>query len=70
MIEMAKLLGLGQKLPGSPEESGLSSQDQSEEEWKEPFPAHPDQGGEPRPGHAPSKAAVQEDAAKAPKAQG
>ena len=67
MIEMASMLGLGQGSTGLEQESGQSSDlgqtqeslmpeqpAQEENEWHEPFPAHPDQGGEAKPGHAPS----------------
>lgn len=47
MIEMAKMLGLGpQEDPNANPSSGS--------EWQNPFPTHPDQGGAPVPGHAPS----------------
>lgn len=51
MIEMAKMLGMGQGQAGSTDE------------WSDPFPKHPDQGGERKPGHA----AGPEAAAEAPK---
>lgn len=60
MIEMAKMLGLqssgveGQQIVKEPKE---------ENEWHDPFPTHPDKGGEAKPGHA----AAPGDAAQAPK---
>lgn len=46
MIEMAKLLGLGEnEMEGDPSVV-------PENEWHEPFPKHPDHGGEQKPGHA------------------
>jgi len=37
-----------------PEQPEQSAQPQQENDWHEPFPTHPDQGGEAKPGHAPS----------------
>lgn len=63
MIEMAKLLGLEKE--GS--EGPLESQGEqvvgdlggeSENEWHDPFPKHPDQGGERKPGHAAGREAA------------
>jgi hypothetical protein len=57
MIEMAKLLGLeepGQPIQGEEVIQELGSQGQ-ENEWHDPFPSHPDQGGERKPGHGPGK---------------
>lgn len=65
MIEMASMLGMGpsaqtqsQQELGSVQESLMPEQKEQEEqndEWHDPFPTHPDQGGEAKPGHAPSK---------------
>lgn len=51
MIEMAKMLGL--------EQAGPVAQPQSE--WQNPFPTHPDQGGQPAPGHAPAAGSASTD---------
>lgn len=56
MIEMAKMLGLGANTPD------IQKDPKEENEWNNPFPVHPDQGGERKPGHA----AGQGDAAPAP----
>lgn len=50
MIEMAKMLGLGpqEETPANPLES------QAGNEWQDPFPTHPDQGGAPAPAYAPA----------------
>ncbi len=72
MIELCKLCGLDNS--GSPESEGpIGPQGEqvinelqggaSANEWQEPFPKHPDQGGERKPGHAASA----EGAAPAPK---
>ena len=62
MIDMASLLGLGQGVASEPQsELGEVQGDmipelteQPSNEWSEPFPAHPDQGGaELKDGHAP-----------------
>lgn len=58
MIKMAEMLGLkGATQPG--QEPGQDVQMQPGEggtsEWHQPFPKHPDHGGEAKPGHAPSK---------------
>lgn len=50
MIEMAKLLGLGQEMQS--QSNPLESQPGNE--WQDPFPAHEENGGTPLPGHAPS----------------
>lgn len=66
MIEMASLLGLGpSNVAGQPQQELGSVQSaitpevaqpaQAENEWNDPFPTHPDQGGEAKPGHSPSK---------------
>lgn len=62
MIEMAKMMGLGQEgAEGSDGPIGamgnqvvgeLSGQQGDGNEWHDPFPAHPDKGGERKPGHA------------------
>ena len=56
MIEMAKMLGLGEQVE---EQGGEPTLDdgaaQQGDEWKEVFPKHPDHGGEQKPEHAPSK---------------
>ncbi len=70
MINMADMLGLkgpGQKdsessQVGIPMESPQEAQSE-ENEWHNPFPIHPDKGGEPKSGHA----AAQGDAAQPPK---
>lgn len=54
MIEMAKMLGLDQE--GAPTNNPLDSSTSSE--WSQPFATHPDQGGTPQPGHAPSNASA------------
>jgi len=46
MIEMAKMLGLGQGNKG-PDEAAEQQPGQSD--WHDPFPAHPDKGGEAKP---------------------
>lgn len=63
MIEMASMMGLGQSGPALGQNSAELGQNQAaltpqqeENEWHNPFPAHPDQGGEAKPGHAPSSA--------------
>lgn len=68
MIEMAGMLGLnGGSTPVQPPQelgavqSELTPEIESKppeeqnDEWHDPFPTHPDQGGEPKRGHAPSK---------------
>lgn len=70
MIKMAEMLGLSggaqasDAVPGaeSGQESGQSVQTQGVEneqegahDWNQPFPKHPDHGGEKKPGHAPSR---------------
>lgn len=57
MIEMAKMLGLEQS--ANPDQNPLESNPQSE--WQNPFPTHPDQGGQPAPGHAPSAGSASTD---------
>lgn len=55
MIEMAKMLGLSENNPaadGVPDAQG---------EWQNPFPTHPDQGGAPALGHAPSEGSASKD---------
>lgn len=55
MIEMARMLGFGQdELPAN--DNNPLNVDQNE--WSNPFPKHPDHGGQPMPGHAPSPAAA------------
>ncbi|HXN74981.1 MAG TPA: hypothetical protein VN855_00630, partial [Candidatus Acidoferrum sp.] len=65
MIEMASLLGLGQAGPSSEQPSQLGQeqsalmpeqipQEEQNDEWHDPFPTHPDHGGEGKPGHASS----------------
>jgi hypothetical protein len=67
MIKMAEMLGLSGG--GASAEEVVCGQDSgqpaagSESDWNEPFPKHPDHGGEKKPGHAPSK----EEGAGAPK---
>jgi len=67
MIEMAKALGLGGGVEGSPSPLDAAAAGQQTvaggNEWDDPFPTHPDQGGAQKPGH---HAAGQEAAAKAP----
>lgn len=66
MIEMADMLGLGSS--GSEDSAGPIDAQAEEvigeqgDEWNDPFPTHPDHGGERKPGHA----AGQGDAADAP----
>jgi minimal CRISPR polymerase domain len=68
MIEMASLLELGNSAKpeahavlGSeqakllPKETEALPQEEQNDEWHDPFPTHPDQGGEAKPQHAPSK---------------
>jgi hypothetical protein len=70
MIEMASLLGLGASASNAPPaelgseqaallppeaQSGEKPPEKQNDEWHDPFPTHPDQGGEAKPGHAPSK---------------
>lgn len=55
MIEMAKMLGLSED-GATPDQNPLEGNPQSE--WQDPFPLHPDQGGAPAPGHAPSEASA------------
>jgi len=70
MIEMASLLGLGSSDSAAPQAQLGSEQaallppeakpeekppEEQNDEWHDPFPTHPDQGGEAKPGHAPSK---------------
>lgn len=57
MIEMAKMLGL----EGTPDPAGNPLESQPANEWQEPFPTHPDQGGTPQPGHAPSEDSASKD---------
>lgn len=62
MIDMAGMLNIN-GTSSMPIESTLGQEQDSliseaapegqENEWHEPFPAHPDQGGEQKPGHAP-----------------
>lgn len=66
MIEMAGLLGLGQNVSqldqsgqnpaelGQEQASLMPPQEEQNDEWHDPFPTHPDHGGEQKPGHAPS----------------
>jgi hypothetical protein len=77
MIEMASLLGLGQSEVVSGQSNTQLGQEQAalmpvpkenppqeeqNDEWHDPFPTHPDHGGEPKPGHAPSASAKEDDA--------
>jgi minimal CRISPR polymerase domain len=68
MIDMASLLRLGQNSNQSPENMSQSpelgqvqeslmpaEQENPDGDWNDPFPVHPDQGGQPKPGHSPSK---------------
>lgn len=66
MIEMARMLGMGGGQAAVQEIAGGDVAATGENEWDDPFPTHPDQGGQRKPGHA----AGLEDAAGAPKAQG
>lgn len=59
MINMAEMLGL----KGGGDSDLGAEQPGQENEWHDPFPTHPDKGGEPKPGHA----APKEGAAEAPK---
>jgi hypothetical protein len=67
MIKMAEMLGLGPAAAGpgevAPGEQPPAQGGGEESDWHEPFPKHPDHGGEKKPGHAPSK----EEGAGAPK---
>jgi hypothetical protein len=48
---------LGQEqasLEPTPGEPGAVQQEEQNDEWHDPFPLHPDSGGERKPGHAPS----------------
>lgn len=56
MIEMCKMLGLeGAEQAANPLEA------QPQNEWQDPFPLHPDQGGAPAPGHAPADGSASTD---------
>jgi hypothetical protein len=63
MIKMAEMLGLkgsGETVhpeETKPENTGVQGEGVggAENEWHDPFPKHPDHGGEKKPGHAPSK---------------
>lgn len=57
MIEMASMLGLGagESAPALGEQQAAITPEAPQNEWHDPFPTHPDHGGEPKPGHAPSK---------------
>jgi hypothetical protein len=59
MIEMAKMLGLDREGAPAPEGNPLESQPGNE--WQNPFPVHPDQGGTPDPRHAPSAGSASKD---------
>lgn len=71
MINMADMLGLrgpaeaGAEAGIDPAAAMPQEQPQEENEWHDPFPLHPDKGGEPKPGHA----AAQGDAAQGPKGE-
>ena len=56
MIEMAKMLGLGDEVEqgGDPSQGGEAAPE--DDQWNDPFPTHPDNGGQAKPGHAPSAA--------------
>jgi hypothetical protein len=67
MIEMASLLGLGEgngnaapvqteSTLGQEQAALTPPPEEQNDEWHDPFPTHPDQGGEQKPGHAPPKA--------------
>lgn len=52
MIEMAKLLGLAEApLEAQGQEVVGALGGQENDEWADPFPAHPDKGGQRKPGH-------------------
>jgi hypothetical protein len=58
MIKMAEMLGLSGNANAADPLAGAGAQpgpNDSQAEWQEPFPKHPDHGGERKPGHAPSK---------------
>lgn len=55
MIEMAKMLGL------EPAPEAQAQQAAPQNEWQNPFPTHPDQGGQAVPGHAPSEGSASKD---------
>lgn len=59
MIEMARMLGFGQdELPANDANPlNVDQASQPGDEWSDPFPKHPDHGGQPMPGHAPTAAA-------------
>lgn len=53
MIEMAKMLGLDQEGAPAPEGNPLDAPAQPENAWHNPFPAHPENGGQAVPAAAP-----------------
>lgn len=55
MIEMARMLGFGQDQIPANDANPLNVDGN---EWHEPFPKHPDHGGQPKPDQAPPPAAV------------
>jgi hypothetical protein len=70
MIEMAGMLGLNSAASAQPQqelgaeqaelvpnqpESNEKPPEEQNDEWHDPFPTHPDQGGEAKPTHSPSK---------------
>ena len=52
MIKMAEMLGLG--AAEAPMEPAQEAGQPAQSEWHDPFPKHPDHGGEEKPGHSPS----------------
>jgi hypothetical protein len=58
MIEMAKMLGLSEN-GATPDQNPLEGNPQSE--WQDPFPTHPENGGEPQPQHAPAAGSASQD---------
>ncbi|NJO48124.1 MAG: hypothetical protein HC840_00245 [Leptolyngbyaceae cyanobacterium RM2_2_4] len=58
MIEMAKMLGLKEN-DASEQANPLEGNPQ--DEWQNPFPTHPDNGGAPHPAHAPAAGSASTD---------
>lgn len=59
MIEMCKMLGLDAE--GAPTPDGNPLESQPGDEWQNPFPTHPDNGGAPNPIHAPAAGSASKD---------
>lgn len=62
MIEMCKMLGLGAE--------GAPVNEDPADEWSDPFPTHPDHGGQPKAGQAPSASSPASAPAAAPSNEG